>query len=148
MEVILRKAHGLDIAKLGRLLLAWLEESDFNYPGYCDYTPVWLANFMYNNIVTIAEVDGKIAGSLGLRYGHFPWNNEAKAFFCEFLMVDKDYRSFDIAKSLVSNAKLLSDECNIPVFLGIMTGNLADKKDRFLEICGFKYAGGNFVYGV
>lgn len=144
----IRRANGYDADAIGELLKEWLNETNLNYPGYCAYSHVWLATFIYSDFCVVAVKDGKVIGTIGMKYGQFPWNNEWNAFFCDFLIVDKDNRTNGVGKMLIDEVKKLSDSTNVPIFLGIMTGHLADKKDRFLELCGFKYAGGNFVYGV
>lgn len=148
MEVIIRKADGFDAPILGVLMQEWLKETNFQYPGVCPYSHVWLANFIFTQICFVAEKEGKVIGAIGMKYANFPWNNEYFALFCEFLMVLPQYRTDNVAVKLIKAVKQLSDETKLPVFLGIMTGLLAEKKDRFLETCGFEYAGSNFVYGV
>lgn len=148
MEITIRKAVGEDVVELANLLKQWLNETDMNYPGYCEYSMAWLAGFIYNNMVFVAVKGEEIIGTLGLKYSQFPWNNEFNAWFCDFLIINKDNRKNGVAKKLLECSKSLSDTTKLPVFLGIMTGNFATRKDRFLEMSGFKYAGGNFVYGV
>jgi len=146
MDLQIRKANGFDVNRISELLKGWLEETAFNYPGVCPYSHVWLANFIYTNTCFVIENDEKILGTIGMRYGTFPWNNEVGAFFCDFLIIDKVFRANGVAARLIEEVKKLSNENDMPVFLGIMTGIQADKKDRFLSMCGFEYAGGNFVY--
>jgi len=141
-----RKANGLDVGQLTHLLIGWLEETEFEYPGYCEYSPLWLADFIYRHPTFVGEVDGKIVGAIGLKSGSFPWNNEVACLFCDFLMVDKEYRGNGVATMLIDEAKKLADQNDVSLHLGLMTGNKAELKDRFLEISGFMYAGGNFVY--
>lgn len=148
MEKIVRRAIGTDSGMIGELLRGWLNETDFGYPGVCEYSYLWLADFIYRYPCFVVEMDGEVVATIGMRLGHLPWNNEVAGFFCEFFIVHKQYRGNGVAKSLIDEVKKMSDETKTPIFLGIMTGNLADQKDKFLEICGLKYAGGNFVYGV
>ena len=148
MEITTRKANGFDATRIGELLQSWLLETEFNYPGVCPYSHVWLADFIYKNPCFVILVNDLIVGTIGLRYGNFPWNNEFPAFFCDFLIIDSNYRTNGISARIIDEVKKLSDGTKVPLFMGIMTGSLADKKDRFLEMTGFKYAGGNFVYGV
>ena len=145
-ESLVRKANGLDLEQLTKLLIGWLEETEFDYPGYCEYSTLWLADFIYRHVTYVCEVEGKIIGAIGLKTGSFPWNNQIICLFCDFLMVDKEYRKNGITVKLIEEAKKLSKENNLSLHLGLMTGNKTELKDRFLEINGFMYAGGNFVY--
>ncbi len=148
MDVVIRRADGFDAPVVGELIQSWMNETDFNYPALCPYSHVWLADFLYNQICFVAIKNDKIIGTIGIRQAHFPWNNLVNGLFCEFLMVLPQYRIDNVAAKLIKEVKRLSDETKLPVFLGIMTGLKAEQKDRFLEVCGFKYAGGNFVYGM
>lgn len=142
----LRRAHGLDLTQLSQLLIGWLEDTEINYPGYCEYSPLWLADFIYRYPVFIVTENEKIIGSIGLKVNNFPWNDQEKCLFCDFLMIDKEYRNTNAVILLLEAAKKLSDELRLTLYLGSMTGSKADIKDRFFSINGFQYLGGNFIY--
>jgi hypothetical protein len=147
-EIIIRKATYLDISEILLLFNKYLEDAKVReYPPSCDYTGVWIADLIHRHVFLVAEIDKKIVGMLGFRFTSFPWNDKALCLASDIYMVDSEYRKSKASRSLLEESKRLGETLNMMIVFGIMTGVDAELKDRFTRMGGFKYLGGNFIYG-
>ena len=128
------------------LLLDWLEESEFKFPGACGYTGSWMAELIAKQAVLIVEDDSRLLGVLGLRESHFPWNNQQRILVDDCFMVARDVRNLGVADMLMEAAKDLAKETKTMLMFGHFTGKRPELKDRFIQKHGFIYAGGTFFY--
>jgi hypothetical protein len=147
-EVIIRKATSLDIGRILELFNKYLDGANMKtYPAINDYAGIWVSNLIHSHTMIIAELHETIIGMLGFRCVPFLWNDKVFCLSADIFMVDKDYRKSNAAKGLLEAAKELGDLLKLPVICGVMTGMDVELKDRFTKMCGFKYIGGNFIYG-
>ena len=147
--IAIRKGNSLDISNILILFQKYLDGANVKeYPEAGDYAGVWIADLILNHVLFVAEnIDKQIVGMLGFRISPFPWNNK---FFClaaEIFMVDPEFRQGNAAKEMLEESKKLGEILKMPVMCGVMSGTAAELKDRFTKSCGFKYIGGNFIYG-
>lgn len=147
MNCIIRRANLKDHGAILELLLQWFDECAVpNYPRECNYTGVWLADLIANHIVLIAEIDEKIVGTVSLKIGYLPWNNEQSMIFNDFLMTNKNYRKEGITNKLIDECKKCSEKIKQPLFIGHLSGADAELKDRYFSMKNMQYVGGYFIY--
>lgn len=148
MDVKINRASIYDHGAILELLISWFDEAKVpNIPMPCAFTGVWLADLIARHIVFTAKIDGKLVGTLGLRFTHFPWNNLVVVLSDDFLMTDSEYRQFNVAESLIKAAKEFAKEFKHPLMIGHFSGLHAELKDKYLsQFHGFKYLGGHFIY--
>lgn len=149
IKFAIRKANYLDVSNILVLFNKYLVESNLSfYPECNDQASVWISDLIKNHMMFVAEtIEKKIVGMLGFRCGPFFYNDKVFNLSSDIFMIDKDYRKSNIAKEMIEEAKRLGDTLKIPVLFGIMSGIDPEMKDRFTKSCGFKYLGGNFIYG-
>lgn len=148
MDVIIERATIFDQTPLLRLLDKWFDESLIKgLPGECEYSGVWLAQLIYDQLVLVARLGDKIIGALALSLNYLPWNNKVPILTNPFLMTEKEHRGKGTANKLIAAAKQFAFEKKLILQISHMSGKDAKLKDRYLEsIQGFKYAGGNLYY--
>ncbi len=147
MEIIIRRADYTEHSAIFKLLLKWFDELSIEgVPAECGYSVVWLADLIVRHHVIVATIDDKIVGCLGLRSGFFPWNNECSCLFNDFLMTEVNSRGTGVADKLIKAAKQYADDNNYLFIVGHITGTDAKLKDKYLQLKGFQYGGGNFFY--
>lgn len=147
MTLTIRKANIFDHSGILSMLVEWLEETSINgFPDICNYTGIWLADLIAKHMVFIATLGNKIVGSIALKFGFMPWNNEEGLLFNEFLMTDKKYRKYGVADKLIHASKDFADKSGLLLMMGHFSGTSPELKDKYLSIRGFKYAGANFIY--
>jgi GNAT superfamily N-acetyltransferase len=147
MGVTIRRATVLDHSRILELLIKWLEESLIKgLPGCCMYSGIWLADLIAKHLVLIACRDDKLLGSICLKKGYLPWNNEMPLLFNEFLMTEEEGRELGVADRLLAASKEFAKQEGSILMMGHFSGKAAELKDRYLRIKGFKYGGGTFFY--
>lgn len=148
MSISINRANIYDHGAILELLVSWFDEiTEPNIPKPCAHTGVWLADLIARHIVIVAKLEDKIVGCIGLRFTHFPWNNEVTALSDDFLMTDKEFRHLNIADKLIKSAKSFAKEFKHILMIGHFSGLHPELKDKYLSLFhGFKYLGGNFIY--
>lgn len=153
-EVEYRKAIASDAVAIMRLLQTYYKEQALDYPEVDENDCMeWILRVIREGISVAAVYQGRVVGSLGVSVYDFNWNKSRKYLLNEWFTVSPKCRSMGIGRELLKKAKQISDlssknaEQKIPFMLGVISGK--DKRlDRFVEMSGFQYAGGNFAYGL
>ena len=147
-EIIITNANLLDHSEVLKLLIKWFDESLIDgVPKVCAFTGIWLSDMIANQIVLIATLNQEIVGTLGLKMGFFPWNNQQKVIFADFIMTEPTKRHLKVADKLIKEAKNIAESLKLTLVAGHFTGRYAELKDKYLEkMHGFTYGGSNFFY--
>jgi GNAT superfamily N-acetyltransferase len=148
MSIKIRYANIFDHTEILNRLLRQLETCPVKYPTYDGAATHWVSNVLTNGYCLVAETDNKLVGICGFLLSKFPWNSSFLILNNEWFFVEEAYRKYGIAKKMLEKAKDYSDTSNVPLLMGINNGELIKEKDKFLEINGVKYVGGNFIYGI
>jgi GNAT superfamily N-acetyltransferase len=148
MSISINRATIYDHGAIVELLIAWFDEcQDESIPRPCAYSGQWLADLIAKHIVLVAKHDGKLIGVIGLKFTHFPWNNEVSILTDNFFMTDPEYRYLGVADKLIKASKSFAKEFKHILVIGHFSGLHPELKDRYLSSKhGFKYLGGNFIY--
>lgn len=153
-EVILRIAEPDDTQSIMLLLKTYYSEMALNYPkidkGDC---MEWILRTIRHGGSVVAILKGRVIGSVGCAPYEFSYNRRFKYIMNEWFTVHPKYRNLGIASKMLEHCKGISDKKseivgeNIPFMFSISSGK--DKRlDRFIEMSGFQYAGGLFMYGL
>lgn len=146
--MIIRDATILDHTELVKSIMRQIEARILNYPAPNKAIAVWVMNVLLNGYVVVAEEDGALVGTIGMGYTHFPWNDEIWIMNNDWLHVDEKYRHHGIANQLIDKVKEFAAEKNIIARFDVINDGKVEKIDKFLEIKGMRYMGGNFIYGL
>lgn len=143
----IRPAKPLDTSNIARLLIEAHGEA-----GTGAYPPVdhtigiqWITRTLSDGYVLVADVSGRLVGSLALTDYRFPWS--PKWFmYMEWLYVQKKFRNAGAFDALIKACHAYADEKGAPLVAGIGAG---DKdvflKDKAFQHHGYIYCGGEFV---
>jgi len=146
-QIKIRPAKPLDASNLARLLIEAHGESG---PGA--YPPVdhtvgiqWITRTLAEGYVLVADVSGRLVGTLALTNYQFPWSPRYYMYL-EWLYVQKKFRKGGAFEALMTACHAHADELDAPIVAGISS---ADKdvflKDKSLQQHGYTYLGGDFI---
>lgn len=144
----IREATILDHTAIVKSIIKQIEGRVLNYPPANKAIAVWVTNVLVRGYVVVAEFDGEIVGTIGMGMTHFPWNDEVWILNNEWLHVDEEYRHHGVASAIIEKVKEFANNKGIIVRFDVINDGKIDKIDRFLQIKGLRYMGGNFMYGL
>lgn len=145
---MIRRATIGDHTGILNCLVKMLDELTDIYPGPNNAISTWINKNLVSGYVLVAEHNGKIIGTFAGSIVFFPWNDEMKILNEEWFFVDKDYRKGGIGIKIIDTVKEFANLHKISVKFDVMCDRDAEKKDRFFEMKGMTYLGGNFIYGM
>lgn len=141
----IRPAKPLDTSNLVRLLTAAHDESGA-YPPVDQHMGLnWITRTLNEGYVIVADVSGRLVGTLALTNFNFPWSPE-NYMYLEWLFVQKKFRKGGAFDALIKGCHAFADSHNSPILAGVSAG---DKdvflKDRLFQTQGYHYIGGDFI---
>jgi len=141
----IRQAKPLDTSNLVRLLTAAHDESGA-YPSVDQHMGLnWVTDTLTNGYVIVADVSGRLVGTLALTNFNFPWSPE-QFMYLEWLFVQKKFRKGGAFDALIKGCHAFADSHDAPILAGVSAG---DKdvflKDRLFQMEGYRYIGGDFI---
>lgn len=143
----IRPAKPLDVSNIARLLIeAHGEGNTSAYPPVDQTIGInWIARTLSEGYVLVADVSGRLVGTLALTNYQFPWSLKWYMYL-EWLYVQKTYREGGAFEALLKATHAHVDEKDAPLLAGISS---ADKdvllKDKLFEQHGYTYLGGDFI---
>ena len=143
----IRQAKPLDASNIARLLIEAHDDT-----GPSAYPPVdhtiglqWITRTLTEGYVLVADVSGRLVGSLALTNFQYPWSPEWYMSM-EWLYVQKKFRSAGAFSALITACHAHADEHDAPLIAAIDAG---DKdvflKDKAFQQQGYMYVGGEFI---
>lgn len=141
----IRPAKPLDVSNLVRLLTAAHDESG-SYPAVDPHMGLnWITQTLNEGYVIVADVSGRLVGTLALTNFNFPWSPD-QFMYLEWLYVQKKFRKGGAFDALIKGCHAFADLHNAPILAGVSSG---DKdvflKDRLFQTKGYRYIGGDFI---
>jgi len=138
---VLRLATVEDLSDLYMMLQVMHSEAiDGTSPINSEKLTAAINSALHTGVVVVAEIDGKIAGSIGGMQTTDWWSSE-KYLADMFYFVYKEHRTSTIAVKLIKSFMEIGKKANIKMKLGhVYTGD-GDRKDKFYERLGFVKAG-------
>lgn len=143
----LRAAVPRDATELYDVLLRYFDELKLFYPAPVPApTMAWGLGIIVKGGVVVAVQDEKIVGSIGMEIGHFPWAPSVGYLNGVWFYVAPERRGGDTANRLMKAAKDMARENKMGLRLDNVWGVEPRLQDRYREIHGFQYVGGNHVW--
>jgi GNAT superfamily N-acetyltransferase len=98
-------------------------------------------------LLIVAEDGGYICGVLALGIHHWPWNRQQGRFLTNHhFFVEQEYRKGGTAQKLIEAAKVVARARDLPLRIDLMGAGDRETKDRFMQMMGFTYLGGQFYF--
>jgi predicted N-acetyltransferase YhbS len=143
--VKIRPAKPLDASNIARLLIECHDEGSA-YPPVDHATGIqWITQTLIDGFVIVADVSGRLVGTLALTNYQFPWSPKWYMYL-EWLYVQKKFRKGGAFEALIEATHAYADENDAPIVAGV---SAADKdvflKDKMFELHGYQYIGGDFI---
>ena len=139
--MILRPATALDTSELYGMLHVMHSETVHAVSPINAETLISAINAaIHRGIVLIAEVDGRIAGSIGGMETSDWWSKE-KYLADMWFFVYKEHRKSTIAVTLIKDFMDIGRRANVKVKLGHVYSGDGDRKDKFFERLGLSKVG-------
>lgn len=101
----------------------------------------------YPPIIAKTE-EGVLVGCLHLHADHFPWNPDIYFLYNALFTVHRDYRKLKIAELLIQKAKKIAEGARLDLHVNVMGMDKVELKDRFVQMQGARYVGGNLIFAV
>jgi len=126
-----------------------LAEMYEEYPQYPKPDPYmglnWVANTLSSGYVIVADLSGRLVGSIALTNYQFPFSPQW-FMYLEWLCVQKRFREEGTFDALMAAAHAFADEKKAPILAGISAaGEDVFVKDRLMKMRGYVYIGGTFI---
>ena len=143
--MILRLATVEDLSELYMMLLVMHSDTvDGTSPVNSERLTTAINNALHRGVVIVAEVDGKIVGSIGGMETSDWWSN--KLYLADlWFFVYKEHRKTRAAIKLVKSFLEIGRDANIKVKLGHVYSGDVDRKDKFYERLGLVKAGSLYM---
>lgn len=146
--VKIRQAKPLDTSNLVRLLTAAHDEAGTYPPVDEAYGLNWITRTLTEGYVIVADVSGRIVGTLGLTQYNFPWSPQVYLYL-EWLFVQKKFRKGGAFEALLQASHAFADQHNLPVLAGVSSADAkVFLKDKMFQHHGYKYIGGDFIRSI
>ena len=97
-------------------------------------------NALHRGVVIVAEVDGRIIGSIGGMETSDWWSSE-KYLADMWFFVYKEHRKSNIASKLIKSFMQVAKEANVKIKLGHVYSGDGERKDKFYERLGLSKVG-------
>lgn len=150
--VELRKATPKDAVKIFRVIKETFGAARNKYPLVDeDATITWiLQTILKGDLVYVAEVSGRVVGSLGFEVSEFPWaskSDDSRWYLSNvWFYVHPKYRTNKTAEALLSKAKLFAKENNVTLIFNTFLEQKKELEERFFSMQEVNYGGGIFIY--
>jgi hypothetical protein len=143
--VKIRPAKPLDTSNLMRLLTAAHDEAGA-YPQFDLQLGLnWVTQTLNSGYVIVADVSGRIVGTLALTQYNFPWSPQVYLYL-EWLFVQKKFRKGGVFDALLAASHAFADQHDLPILAGLSAADAKILlKDRLFQKKGYEYMGGDFV---
>lgn len=143
--IAIRKATAFDAVNILRLAELGLKENTVAYPPLDPLLGLrWCLDTIEHGVVFVADLSGRLVGTIGLERASYPWSAEPHARDSWFY-VHHGFRSYGTADNLVLAAEKACDERGLKLTIYFGGGVQADLKDRWLRKRGYTYGGGMHV---
>jgi len=141
----IRTATVLDLSALYGMLHVMHEESEYTVSTInSEKGTAAISSALHRGVVLVAEVDGKIVGSIGGMETSDWWSSDIYLADLWFY-VYKDWRNSTIAVKLIKKFMDIGKNANIKVKLGHIHGGDTDRKDNFYTRLGLVKTGSMYL---
>jgi len=144
---VLRLATVEDLSDLYMMLQVMHSEAiDGTSPIDSEKLTAAINRALHTGVVVVAEVDGKIAGSIGGMETSDWWSSDKNKYLADmWFFVYKEHRNSTIAVKLIKSFMEIGKKANMKMKLGhVYTGD-GDRKDNFYERLGLSKVGSLYM---
>ena len=143
--VKIRPAKPLDTSNLVRLLTAAHDEAGAYPPVDPAYGLNWITQTLTQGHVIVADVSGRLVGTLALTNYQFPWSPKWYMYL-EWLYVQRKFRKGGAFEALIQACHAHADQHNAPILAGVSSADSKVMlKDKMFQQHGYQYVGGDFI---
>lgn len=148
LEIKLRMANARDIIVLLDLLTVYFELNPGMPKPESDMSLIaWgLGIINRNGCIVAVNNDDDIVGTIAFELGNFPWAPKTPYMNMVWFYVVPERRAGGTANHLIRSIRDIAVRNNMMLRIDNMWGVEAEKQDRYREINGFTYMGGNHVW--
>lgn len=141
----IRRGKPVDASNLLRLLLSCHEEGAA-FPEPDEGMAIrWISGVLTEGYVLVADLSGRIIGSVGFTTFNFPWSPKPYLYL-EWMYVQKGFRNHKAFDAMIAASHAFADERKAPILAGINSGgDDVFVKDRLMKMKGYEYVGGTFI---
>ncbi len=145
MTITIRQAKPLDTSNLVRLLTAAHDEASAYPPVDQVYGLNWITQTLTDGYVIVADVSGRLVGTLALTNYNFPWSPQ-QYLYLEWLYVQRKFRKDGVFEALIQVCHQFADSHNAPTLAGVSSADARVMlKDKLFQHHGYQYIGGDFI---
>ncbi len=142
---MVRRAVAKDIVNIAKLLSGGWNEQTVEYAPIDDLRGYrWILGIIEEGFVAVADLNGRIVGASCASPFIPPWSTQW-LLDMEFLYIMPSFRKAGVADELIKAVEGFADTVELPLTLGIQTGEKPLVKDRMMKMAGFTYVGGNYL---
>ncbi len=143
--MLIRTATPLDISALYGMLHVMHSETVHDVsPVRSDKMVAAISRAIHDGVVLVAEIDGRIIGSIG-GAEMTDWWSDKKHLADKWFFVYRQHRKSTIATRLIKKFMKIGQEAGVPVKLGHVYSGDIDRKDKFYERLGLCKVGSLFT---
>lgn len=144
-KILVRRAVAKDIVNIAKLLSGGWNEQTVEYAPIDDLRGYrWILSIIEEGFVAVADLNGRIVGASCASPFIPPWSTQW-LLDMEFLYIMPSFRQAGVADELIKAVEGFADKVELPLTLGIQTGEKPLIKDRMMKMAGFTYVGGNYL---
>jgi hypothetical protein len=128
-----------------RLLTAAHDEAGAYPPVDLQLGLNWVTRTLNEGYVIVADVSGRLVGTLALTNYQFPWSPKWYMYL-EWLFIQKKFRRGGAFEALIKASHAYADQHNAPILAGVSSADAKVMlKDRMFQQHGYQYIGGDFI---
>jgi len=141
----IRPAKPLDASNIARLLIECHGEGSAYPPVDQGIGIRWITRTLSEGYVLVADVSGRLVGTLALTNYQFPWSPKWYMYL-EWLYVQKKFLKGGAFEALLTATHAHADEHDAPIVAGVSAADArVILKDKMFQHHGYKYLGGDFI---
>jgi N-acetylglutamate synthase-like GNAT family acetyltransferase len=141
----IRQAKPLDASNIARLLIECHEEGSAYPPVDHTIGLRWITRTLEEGYVLVADVSGRLVGTLALTNYQFPWSPKWYMYL-EWLYVQNKFRKGGAFEALLTATHAHADEVDAPIVAGVSAADArVILKDKMFQHHGYQYLGGDFI---
>ncbi len=148
VEIKLRMARARDIIVLLDMLTVYFDLNPSMPKPESEMTMIaWgLGVINRNGCIVAVNQDDDIIGTIAFEIGNWPWAPKTSYMNMVWFYVVEERRAGGTANQLIKAIRDIAVRSNMMLRIDNMWGFEPEKQDRYREINGFTYMGGNHVW--
>lgn len=109
-----------------------------------DHAMLWITRTIVEGVVWVAEMEGRIVGSIGGKSAVWPWNQHQTFFYGEWFCFLPEYAEAGAGSWLLNKLRVMSNIEEVDMLFANISNEATSDKERLLTAEGFTDCGGVF----